>query len=315
MSSAIGSLAVALAAPAAAAPGLVLAASPQPGLTSPDPSTPQPGLTSQAPAAPPAVPAPAEPEGGYAVPNLPYPVAPITDNEVGDGGGDSGYVSPDSSSGGHSSISREENVPSTNPAPTWHAPTPVKPVTPVIPADPHVVRVGDFQTGQPGWMPDNVKNSINVNSAIAEADVENGWRSIGVPTDSAQRMAAAGLGAGLAGAALGGAVAGAPFAAGGAVVGGVLGAGAGNIPAPLVGTPAGAAAGAGIGAAVAGLPAAAVGAAIGGAAGAVVGTLYGAGDHESDPAKLPPLPVPPAPQLPSLPAIQLPGVGPAAPRR
>ena len=177
---------------------------------------------------------------------------------------------------------------------TLHAPTAVAPSAPVA-APPKVVKIGEFYDDQPNWMSDNVLERTNNTTAVIQAQVTDGWRSIGVPTDRAQRLAASQValgGAGLVTGALGAAV---PAATVGGLIGGTVGgiAGAtagGLIPvapgiAPITTGVAGTAIGAGVGAAVAAVPAAVVGGAAGLATGLAAGTTYGAGDL-SEPQKV-----------------------------
>ncbi len=191
-------------------------------------------------------------------------------------------------------------VPSPAPAPPFrpevlHWPRPVRPVAPIKPP-PNVIRVGEFQTPSPAWLPVPVRDTINNVSAGAEARVSTALDSVGLPPGRSDRVAGATLaGAGLGGA-VGGAITGAPGAAAGAVVGGLIGgtvggiAGAaigtvvaipviGTVTSGVVGTAAGAAVGAAIGAVVAGVPTAALGAVIGGTVGAGFGTGVGVGQR------------------------------------
>ncbi|RVW00632.1 hypothetical protein [Rhodococcus xishaensis] len=134
-----------------------------------------------------------------------------------------------------------------------HLPTQVEPTAPII-APRDTLRLGTHHAPQPNWVTDGDLARTNNTSAVIEAEVSNFWRSIGVETSRADRVAAAGLG----GAAAGAVAFGTGFAAMGAAVGG----------GPI--NPVGAAAGA----ALLGIPAAVAF----GAVGAAVGTAVGAGD-------------------------------------
>ena len=129
----------------------------------------------------------------------------------------------------------------------------------------------------------------NNTSAILEAQATDFWRSVGVETTRAERLAASQVAGGVTGAVAGATAVGVPAAVVGGLiggtVGGVQGAALGTIiPTPIPGLPvvtsgvAGTAGGAAIGAAVAGVPAAAVGGLAGGAAGVAAATNFGAGD-------------------------------------
>ncbi len=167
--------------------------------------------------------------------------------------------------------------------PELHLPRPVPPVAPIQPP-PNMIRIGDFQTPTPPWVPPNVRDQINTVAANGEAGVAHFWDSIGFPPSRSDRTAAATV----VGAAAGVVAAGVPTAAVGAVVGGLIGGTIGGVagaalgtvvPVPVVGTVTsgvagtaiGAAAGAAIGAGLLGLPAAVGGGIAGGAVGAAVG--------------------------------------------
>jgi hypothetical protein len=191
-------------------------------------------------------------------------------------------------------------APSPAPAPPvrvqdLHLPRPVPAVAPIKPP-PNTIRIGQFQTPSPGWLPPQVRDTINGASATAEAQVSTALDSVGLPPGRSDRVAGATLAGAGAGGAIGGALTGAPGAAAGAVVGGLIGgtiggiAGAaigtvvaipviGTVTSGVLGTAAGAAIGAGIGAAIAGIPTAAVGAVIGGTIGAGFGTGVGVGQR------------------------------------
>ncbi|MGW3483869.1 insoluble domain protein [Rhodococcus indonesiensis] len=169
-----------------------------------------------------------------------------------------------------------------------HLPTPVAPTAPII-APRNKVRFGDTVFEQPNWVSDHDAERTNNTSAVIEAQVSTVWRSIGVETTRADRLAAAQVAGGATGAVAGATAAGVPAAVTGALVGGTIGgiggaALGGMVPTPIPGLPvvttgvAGTAAGAVLGAAAAGVPAAAVGAVAGAAAGVAAGTNFGAGD-------------------------------------
>ncbi|NDV09440.1 hypothetical protein GXW84_34125 [Rhodococcus sp. IEGM 248] len=165
-----------------------------------------------------------------------------------------------------------------------HLPTPVEPTAPFI-APRDSLRLGELHIKQPNWISDLDRDRTNNTMSVVQAGVSTGWRSIGVETSRADRIAAAQVGAGAAGAALGAVTAGGAAATAGALVGGTIGGltgmtagnvflpGLGWVPAGIVGT----AAGAGLGAAV-GIPVAAAGAVVGGAAAVAAVTPIAAGD-------------------------------------
>ncbi|QBJ97147.1 hypothetical protein ERC79_15230 [Rhodococcus sp. ABRD24] len=163
-----------------------------------------------------------------------------------------------------------------------HLPTHVDPTAPII-APRNTLRLGDFLIAQPNWFTDGDLARTNNTSAIIEAEVATFWRSIGVETPRANRLAAAQIGGGATGAVGGAALVGVPAALAGGTVGGIVGAQIGTIiPLPFVipGLPVvtSGVAGTAIGAAVAGIPAAAVGAVGGAGFGIITGTAFGAGD-------------------------------------
>lgn len=175
-----------------------------------------------------------------------------------------------------------------------HLPTPVEEFTAPIQAPEDKIRLGRFLADRPNWISEDTADRTNGQTAVAEARVTDFWRSTGLETEEAERLAAAQIGGGAAGAVGGALAAGVPAAAAGAVVGGLVGGTIGGtsavslasavvtpfgaIPAGVVGTAAGAGIGAGVGAAVAGIPAAAAGGVVGGVAGATAGSVYGAGE-------------------------------------
>lgn len=166
-----------------------------------------------------------------------------------------------------------------------HLPTPVEPTKPFI-APRDTLRIGEIHLKQPNWISDGDRDRTNNTLSVVQAGVSTGWRSIGVETSRADRIAAAQVGVGALGVVGGAVAAGVPAAiAGGAAIGtvaGLVGATAGNAFIPGVGwAPVGAiatAAGAAAGAAVVGLPVAAVGAVVGGAAAVAAVTPIAAGD-------------------------------------
>ncbi|MCZ4587705.1 insoluble domain protein [Rhodococcus opacus] len=171
-----------------------------------------------------------------------------------------------------------------------HAPSPVLDPTLPIEAPKEKIRIGRVIFDQPNWVSDIDANRTNNTTAVIEAQVTDGWRSVGLETSEAERIASAQT----AGTALGMAAGGAVGCAAGAVpasmlagtVGGIGGALAGGfVPLPVpgaaplttgvVGTAGGAAIGAAAGCAVGG----GLGALGGGAAGFAAGTVYGAGEN------------------------------------
>ncbi|MDV6244790.1 insoluble domain protein [Rhodococcus opacus] len=166
-----------------------------------------------------------------------------------------------------------------------HLPTAVAPTAPII-APRDTLRIGEMHIKQPNWITDEDKDRTNNTFAVVESGVSTAWRSMGVETDRADRIAAAQVGAGAAGASVGALTAGATAATAGALVGGTIGGiagmtagtvflpGIGWVPVGVIGT----AAGAGIGAAAAGIPAAAAGALVGGGIAVAAVTPLAAGD-------------------------------------
>ena len=166
-----------------------------------------------------------------------------------------------------------------------HLPTPVEPTKPFI-APRDTLRIGELHVKQSNWVTNGDKDRTNNTFALVESGVSTGWRSIGMETERAGRIAAAQVAAGAAGATVGAVAAGATAATAGALVGGTIGGlagmtagnvflpGVGWVPVGIVGT----AAGAGIGAAVAGAPAAVGGALVGGGLAVAAVTPLAAGD-------------------------------------
>lgn len=171
-----------------------------------------------------------------------------------------------------------------------HLPTYVEPTAPII-APRDTLRLGTYQAPQPNWITKGDLDRTNNSSAVIEAQTSTFWRSIGIETTRADRLAAAQVAGGAGGAVLGGAIGGGAGAAVGvATAPGVLGdviavggpvgvaatAMAGEVVAvPILGVVPMALA---VDAAAVGVPAAVAGAAVGGALGVAAGTYYGAGD-------------------------------------
>ncbi|MGJ5671929.1 insoluble domain protein [Rhodococcus aetherivorans] len=173
-----------------------------------------------------------------------------------------------------------------------HAPVPVTATRP-IEAPRETLRLGRVLIAQPNWVCDRDVARTNNTTVVVEAQVTDLWRSVGLGTGEAERIASAQIAGGVVGAAAGAVALGVPAAAAGVLAGGTLGgvSGAalgGLVPTPIPGVPvvttgvAGTVVGAGIGAAVVGVPAAALGAVGGGLAGVAAGTAYGAGEHGSE---------------------------------
>ncbi|QKT10058.1 MULTISPECIES: hypothetical protein [unclassified Rhodococcus (in: high G+C Gram-positive bacteria)] len=163
-----------------------------------------------------------------------------------------------------------------------HLPTYVEPTAPII-APRETLRLGTFHTPQPNWITDGDLARTNNTSAVIEAEVSTFWRSLGVETTRANRLAAAQLGMGAAGAIGTGVV--------GALVGGTIGGGIGAgmwggtdllIPGGQVVFVTNGVAGTAIGAAVGGV----LGAVPGAVTGVIAGTTIGTGDL-GEPQELP----------------------------
>ncbi len=203
---------------------------------------------------------------------------------------------------------------------TLHGPVAVEDPTVPIEAPDNIVKVGDWYADQPSWLSDEDRDRTNNSTAVIEAQVTDFWRSIGVPTDRAQRLGASQIAAGGAGLVTGAVALGAPAtlagALGGGTIGGIGGALAGGlIPiapgiAPITTGIAGTAGGAAVGALVVGGPATVVGGLTGLGTGLLLGTTYGAGDlGEPQNIELPDFPqtapapapeaAPPAPAAPA----------------
>lgn len=163
-----------------------------------------------------------------------------------------------------------------------HLPTYVEPTAPII-APRETLRLGTYHVAQPNWITDGDLARTNNTSAVIEAEVSTFWRSLGVETTRANRLAAAQLGMGAAGAIGAG--------AGGALAGGAIGGAIGAsiwggqdliIPGGQVIFVTNSTIGTAIGAVVGG----AIGAVPGAVMGAVAGTTIGAGDL-GEPQELP----------------------------
>ncbi|MDH6679668.1 hypothetical protein M2284_003892 [Rhodococcus sp. LBL1] len=158
-----------------------------------------------------------------------------------------------------------------------HLPTYVEPTAPII-APRETLRLGTYHTAQPNWMTDGDLARTNNTSAVIEAEVSTFWRSLGVETTRANRLAAAQIGMGAAGAVLGATAGALPGALLGGDIGGKVGMGMGNFFVPGVGWVPGGIAGTAVGAAIGGAITAIPGAVLGGAAGVGFGGAVGAGD-------------------------------------
>ncbi|CAM3133263.1 Insoluble domain protein [Prescottella defluvii] len=158
-----------------------------------------------------------------------------------------------------------------------HLPTYVEPTAPII-APRETLRVGTYHAPQPNWITDADLARTNNTSAVIEAEVSTFWRSLGVETTRANRLAAAQFGMGAVGAVTTAVAWGVPAALAGGTYGGTITAfnppalvsGIGWVPGGVFGTA--------VGAAVAGIPVALAGAVVGGMAGVQAGTAVGAGD-------------------------------------
>lgn len=200
------------------------------------------------------------------------------------------YSTDYSGGGGYSVYTDTEEA---TPAVDWsrlHAPTPVLEPTVPIQAPKDKMRMGRVVFEQPNWVSDIDAERTNNTTAVIEAQVTDAWRSVGLDTTEAERVASAqvagaALGAG-AGAAAGCAAVGVPASLVVSTVAGIGGAMAGTmVPLPIPGvapvtsgvaaTAVGAAGGLGVGCAIGG----GIGAAVGGAAGLAAGTAYGAGEN------------------------------------
>ncbi|MCJ0950009.1 insoluble domain protein [Rhodococcus sp. ARC_M8] len=252
---------------ALAAPGQpgVTAPAQQPGVTTP---TQQPGVTTEQ-TAPPApvqtwVPAPVE----YQQPAQPLPNWDYDTNQ---------YTPPANSNDNYVAPIDYTSI---------HLPTQLETFTAPIQAPEEKVRFGRYIADVPNWMTKETADKTNGQTAVIEAQVTDFWRSTGLETDEAERLAAAQVGGGAAGAFAGFTVAAATAAPLGAAIGGTIGGTSalalfspivtpiGAVPAGVVGT----ATGAGLGALVAGGVAGTGGAIVGAAGGALAASAYGAGD-------------------------------------
>ena len=169
-----------------------------------------------------------------------------------------------------------------------HLPTQLEEFTAPIAAPEDKIRFGKFLADRPNWISQETADKTNGQTAVIEAQVTDFWRSTGLETDEAQRLAASQIGFGTAGAISGGLAAAGPAALAGGTLGawagGTVGLAVGNflVPIPVVGavpaTIAGSFGGGAIGAALLGVPAFTMGAIGGGAAGVLAATAYGTGD-------------------------------------
>jgi len=124
---------------------------------------------------------------------------------------------------------------------TLHLPVAVTPTAPII-APRNKVRFGDAMFEQANWMSDVDAERTNNTSAILEAQATDFWRSVGVETTRAERLAASQVAGGVTGAVAGATAVGVPAAVVGGLiggtVGGVQGAALGTIiPTPIPGLP------------------------------------------------------------------------------
>ena len=169
-----------------------------------------------------------------------------------------------------------------------HLPTQLEEFTAPIAAPEDKIRFGKFLADRPNWISQETADKTNGQTAVIEAQVTDFWRSTGLETDEAQRLAASQIGFGTAGAISGGLAAAGPAALAGGTLGawagGTVGLAVGNflVPIPVVGavpaTIAGSFGGGAIGAALLGVPAFTMGVIGGGAAGVLAATAYGTGD-------------------------------------
>ncbi|MGC0366413.1 hypothetical protein ABH922_004397 [Rhodococcus sp. 27YEA15] len=169
---------------------------------------------------------------------------------------------------------------------TLHLPVQLDTFTAPVQAPAERLRFGRYETDLPNWISKDTGEKTNGQTAVVEAQTTDFWRSTGLETGEAERLAASQIGGGAVGVLAGASAAAAPAGAAGALIGGTIGGTSavglasalvtplGVIPAGVVGT----AAGAGIGAAALALPAAVVGGIAGGAGGALAASAYGAGD-------------------------------------
>ncbi|WP_430330839.1 hypothetical protein [Rhodococcus sp. ACT016] len=163
-----------------------------------------------------------------------------------------------------------------------HLPTYVEPTAPII-APRETLRLGTYHTPQPNWITDGDLARTNNTSAVVEAEVSTFWRSLGIETTRANRLAAAQIGMGAAnavGAGIAGALIGGTFGglAGASMWGGTELALPGGEIIFVTNGVAGTAIGAAIGGVVGAVPAAALG--------VMAGTMVGAGDL-GEPQELP----------------------------
>ena len=258
-----------------ASAGVALADPGQPGVTAP---AEQPGVTApaQQPGVTTTVPAPSAPVQTWVPVPVEYqgPTQPLNnwnyDNNT--------YVAPTYQDSYVAPIDYSQ----------LHLPTQLEEFTAPIQAPEDKIRFGKFLADRPNWISQETADKTNGQTAVIEAQVTDFWRSTGLETDEAQRLAASQIGFGAAGAISGGLAAAGPAALAGGTLGawagGTLGLAVGNflVPIPVVGavpaTIAGSFGGGAIGAALLGVPAFTMGAIGGGAAGVLAATAYGTGD-------------------------------------
>lgn len=169
---------------------------------------------------------------------------------------------------------------------TIHLPTQLDTFTAPIQAPEDKVRAGRYIADRPNWMTKDTADKTNGQTAVIEAQVTDFWRSTGLDTDEAERLAAAQVGGGAAGALAGAGSAVSIAAPIGCAIGGTIGGTSAlalfspvvtpvlTIPAGVVGT----ATGCGVGALALSVPAGIAGGLGGGVAGVVAASAYGAGD-------------------------------------
>ncbi|WP_174188041.1 hypothetical protein [Nocardia barduliensis] len=69
-----------------------------------------------------------------------------------------------------------------------HSPEPVPPVAPIQPP-PDTIRVGQWETPSPDWLPPEIRDGINTTAANAEAQAATFLDSIGIPAGRSDRVA------------------------------------------------------------------------------------------------------------------------------
>ncbi|AOW93956.1 insoluble domain protein [Rhodococcus sp. WMMA185] len=167
-----------------------------------------------------------------------------------------------------------------------HLPVQLQEFTAPIQAPEDKVRIGRYIADRPNWMTEDTAERTNNQTAVIEAQVTDFWRSTGLETDEAERLAAAQVGGAVVGAVTGAVGAAAIPAFAGAMIGGTIGGTSAaflfqGVPLPFVFVPAGTVGtltGGAIGAAALGVPAAVIGGIGGVQAGLEAANAYGAGD-------------------------------------